>query len=556
MNKIYTDKESAINDLLKGEKVWKMLSAELRDDKDFIISIVDIAGKVSLKYNYSISNFLEGFLNSISDRLNKDKNLLLKLIKKSPFFLKHAQYEIVDDNEIVLEAINQYGMAIAHASDRLKNDRSFILHSLKTLQKTYCDNRHFFKDDLLQFNNDKEIALEAVKAMLNVFPHLSDTLKNDKDIVLAAIIKEEGSDCLEYASKKLRDNEEIFLAAFKKSNGYVNYFSDRLKKKYIKEIALSRIRNLNYFDSDNLFSILSSLTPKLKNDKEIFMMLVKKDLESFEYASNKLKNNKSFLLKLYKINPLLFKYASSELKDNEEFVLKTVKLDGSLLEYASDRLKDNEKVVLSAIKNKSLSLEYASIRLRNKKEIAIKAVTKNGNALEYVSEELKDNKDVFLAALSNQSNAVQYAPKSFVNDKEYAKKILKWNPSTFIYFPHLLKDDYEIVKMAIRQLPEVFFWVSDRLKNNKELVLMAMKYATNFELLSEDLRAEKELALIAYNAEHKNKNFFAPSLKKELSDNEIEDADNIKRYLELGILKQQLEKNLDKNSYKLKKHKV
>ncbi len=60
-----------------------------------------------------------------------------------------------------------------------------------------------------------------------VLKHVSDTIKNDKDVVLAAV--QQDGYTLEYASPDLQKDEEV-LAAVKQNASILQYTSEELKK--------------------------------------------------------------------------------------------------------------------------------------------------------------------------------------------------------------------------------------------------------------------------------------------------------------------------------------
>ena len=111
-----------------------------------------------------------------------------------------------------------------------------------------------------------------------------------------------------------------------------------------KEKAIEFIKELSNFDSYYFFKMLSS---KLRDDKEVVMIAVKKDGSALEVASDRL-------------------------KDNFEVVMTAVKNCGYALDFASDRLKDNEEIVSNSLDEGS-NIIYASERIRNDRNFIIES---------------------------------------------------------------------------------------------------------------------------------------------------------------------------------------
>jgi len=217
---------------------------------------------------------------------------------------------------------------------------------------------------------------------------VSEELKNDKEIILAAV-KKHGF-ALKYASEKLKDDKEVVLAA-------VNQSSSAL------------------IDKD---SALEHASERLKDDKEVVLAAVKKRGSAL-------------------------KYASERLKDDKEVVLVALKEKGSALEHASEKLKNDKEVVLVALNEKGSALEYASEKLKDDKEVVLVAVKKHGYALKYASERLKDDKEVVLAGIENDARTIAHASEKLKNDKNFIIKTIQIKPNILHYIDAKIRDDKE-----------------------------------------------------------------------------------------------------------------
>jgi hypothetical protein len=154
--------------------------------------------------------------------------------------------------------------------------------------------------------NNREIVLETVRRSGFILRDVPEEFKHDREIVLAAV--RSYGEALEYAYSEFRDDEEIVREAIKNNKSKVD--------------------------------ILSCVSPRLRDNKEIVLMAAK---------------NKGFNLA----------NVSERLRDDKEVVLEAVRNNGWNLQYASERLRDDEEIVREAIKTSGLEvLKFASERLR------------------------------------------------------------------------------------------------------------------------------------------------------------------------------------------------
>ena len=64
----------------------------------------------------------------------KDKEVVLKAVKKNGFSLKYASEELKKDKEVVLEAVKQNGHSLQYASEELKKDKEIEWISKKNFK--------------------------------------------------------------------------------------------------------------------------------------------------------------------------------------------------------------------------------------------------------------------------------------------------------------------------------------------------------------------------------------------------------------------------------------
>jgi hypothetical protein len=100
-----------------------------------------------------------------------------------------------------------------------------------------------------ELRDDKEVVLAAINDDARAFEYASDALRADRDIVLQ-VVKANGN-MLEYASNELRSDHEIVIEAMKENSSAIKYASDVLKKD--SQIAMVLIALLNEEEKNSDF---------------------------------------------------------------------------------------------------------------------------------------------------------------------------------------------------------------------------------------------------------------------------------------------------------------
>jgi NhaP-type Na+/H+ and K+/H+ antiporter len=204
--------------------------------------------------------------------------------------------------------------------------------------------------------------INALKYDKIYFRYLSTKLKNDKEIVLAAVQQDGKS--LEDASHELKNDKEIVLAAVQQAG-----------------------------------KSLEDASTELKNDKEIVLAAVQQDGKSLEDASHKLKNDKEVVLAAVTNDGWALRYASKKLKDDREIVLAAIQENEWALEFASDDLKNDKEIVLAAVQQDGWTLEFASDDLKNDEEVVALAASLSIDSFCYVHDHKCEKKhDTYLTA--------------------------------------------------------------------------------------------------------------------------------------------------------------
>jgi CxxC motif-containing protein len=336
------------------------------------------------------------------NKLQVEKDLVMKAIKNNAFYLAFASEGLRSDKEVVMAAINSdigesesYGRILYPVSETLK--------------------------------------------------FASVELKADKEVVMAAISNNGAA--LEYASEELKADKEVLRTAIS-NNGAALKYAEELKAD--KELVMAAVNNNG--------ASLSYAAVELKSDEEVVIAAINKNGLALEFASKELKANKKVVMAAVKNNGASLRYADDKLKADKEVVMAAVSSNGASLRYAADELKFLKEFILIAVSNYDGALYSASEELKADKDVVLAAVNNNGTALEYASEKLKADKEVVMAAISNNGAALEYAAEKFKANKEIVIKSFNnklFHSGTFFSIWKLAKKLF-LQKPTIFEIDDVF----------------------------------------------------------------------------------------------------
>ena len=201
-------------------------------------------------------------------------------IRLSSFFL--------DDREVVMTAVQNFGCAIEYADESLRKDGEIVIASVLC-----CGCALQFVDPLFKANS--EIVLTAVRndGLSLEFAHPS--LRADRNIVLEAVRRH--GDALGYADSILASDREIVMEAVRNNGLSIRYASG------------------------------------LTSDKKIAMEALSNDADAFMYLDDALKSDREFVLHAMRHNISLFSHAE-----------ETVRQDPAILLYVHHTLKQYDSV--------------------------------------------------------------------------------------------------------------------------------------------------------------------------------------------------------------------
>lgn len=324
---------------------------------------------------------------------------------------KVENFKSITSKDIVISKIKKERYLLEFLNDKLKNDKTFILTIIK--DEKIAGDRHWnfdLRNKIIGENlrNNKEFAFELLKDDLYYIGLLGEKIRTDKEFNLFVVnhkkydyefhleyllnrevifnqisysggLIENGkkteripdSDILENLNPYFRDDLEIVKVAINKSPANIEYIGDKLK--YLlnnKEIILNAVSQ----DGE----LLRFASDGLKNDNDVVMAAIKRNINSIKYVGNN------------------FKY----LLDDKKMIEEAINWDGSILNNASERLRNDPELILGAINN--LKLKDQTDEIKDNKEVVLKFVEDDAENFKFASCRLRNDRDIIIAAYKSE----------------------------------------------------------------------------------------------------------------------------------------------------------
>jgi hypothetical protein len=352
---------------------------------------------------------------------------------------------------------------------------------------------------------------------------MNESIREDKGILSSTWYS------LEYASEKLKSDQEFLISLFTHKIYYQAYDINNLK--YISSEILKNedfMRKMMYWDPRAFQFVDDSLKNKTR-----FMNKVKSDLpnEFLEFCTEDQKNNKDFVLESFRKSIFNFKHVSQELKEDEEFIFENLIKPGcrkefpfvmryiseklwnnivffkkilkfhpeAVLKNVSEKYFTNHDIVKFAIKldfqlmkyfpfvyeNDETMMEYlnieprvlkfASEKLKNDKKIVKKAFNKQHDSLEFASDKIRGNIEFMKKCVKKYGHAVKYAEFPLNFDEELAMLAIENNPTSLKYLPNQLKSSESLVLLACQKNGTCIKFAADSLLTNVNIIKTAFQ---------------------------------------------------------------------------------
>ena len=308
---------------------------DLTSDRNFMLSVLRKHGGPMLRL--------------VSEPLRRDRELLLEALKHGMRF-RFCPFEFQTDKAFLLEALERkselylemnrniqsepdIALAAVKAEDstpavhsralenvpNLTEDRSVVLAIAKRGDKT------FLKELLTEgghdiHRDDKTIMLTAIERDCKLFAYASARLRDDPDILLAAIQETSAADVLRAVSADTqREHPEITIKAIRVGSGRCL----RLLRGYIPE-EMWRIRDVVIAWIRRGCRILEQSERLLQEDREMALEVAEHVWHEFAKVGDALKGDMEFMTQAVDKNGRVLRFAAPAIRDNLQLAVRAV----------------------------------------------------------------------------------------------------------------------------------------------------------------------------------------------------------------------------------------
>eukprot|EP01080_Neovahlkampfia_damariscottae_P010731 gene10731-3351_t len=424
-------------------------SSFIKDENTFFVLFNAVKSELSVQ---------KEFVYNLTDELKNSKTIFNWLVNKNGDFLRYASKDLKNDKKIVLRAVKRSMESYEFASKELRAD-------LDVANLFLSDKKHFhyFGSRLIKFmpeslTSDKNILIKMYKTGEHDLNHIRKFITNE-----------------------MKDDKEFMILVLK-SNDFFNQISDRLKKdKDVIIAALSHdYKHINSIDMENF-----------KNDEDFIFKVLKHHSKIITRVSKKLIENEKFIEQAYKINAKIYKFLRPDegmllkiakwnpkichhvnesqiekyrqMCKNRDFVMACTlnyRHDGYVPLWSMDEaLKSDKEIILAGIKHSSdyfygMPHEYKQDEKFNKKCVEI-----NAHWFKWYKqtpmENIENDREIVLKAIKQKPKVIKYVKESMKNDKEIAMEAVKRSRAAYKLLLLDLKSDIEIQWQTKRYFKQI-----------------------------------------------------------------------------------------------------
>jgi hypothetical protein len=277
-NDINWDDESSVYEtILHCPGFLELASERLRDNERIVTKAVELCSHAfksaskRLQDNETIARlalkqnpYLIGYA---SLRLRNNLDFMEYALNLCPHTFRSASLKIRDNESFAHKAVSRHYSNYGSVSERLQDSEVLFVRTIHCIKRIERKNQKLFSDGYSEFKNyfigeilnplafasdrlknNKNFVLYAIKQSGNMLEFASDHLKDDFDVVYQSVSQNPYS--LEYASERLQDNETIIYKAIKEANSLkpLEFASCRFREDIhlLKNINSDKVKSFNY----------------------------------------------------------------------------------------------------------------------------------------------------------------------------------------------------------------------------------------------------------------------------------------------------------------------
>lgn len=248
------------------------------------------------------------------------------------------------------------------------------------------------------------------------------------------------------------------------------------------------------------------LSDEMKNDLEMFLLIIQKNMKFYQRAQRELKNHIEVIK--YLIQSEYFEYIEDieKWKNIKETALELCIKDGFYLEQINPEfLEDKEFLLEIASRSKDLYHFYQIIneKFKNDIDIILASLRNNGVFIRFIPKKYQNDLLIIQESIDNNTEAIYEIDQEIISSNEELVKLILFNytikppySSTMVQtvlniipqkFHHL-----PLIKQAIKVCPRNIFYAHDDILKDRELLVYvfsqiphSIKHFKSMDLLSD-----------------------------------------------------------------------
>lgn len=347
----------------------------------------------------------------------------------------------------------------------------------------------------------------------------------DFDLMMT-LVKRNGLN-LKYASRSLRNHQDLVRAAIKQNPEALRYASINQQRAAVQHNGL----DLEYVHDTQKYNpvtvrlavqqnglALEYAHDTQKNDPFTVSIAVKQNGLALKHASDFLKSDPGIVYEAVRQDGLALKYAHFTLQDDPVIVWNAITQNGFALRFASKVLQKASRIVEAAVLQEGLALQFADPALQNNLRIARFAVQNNGRAWDYVDVSLKTHPEILYPTVQSFPDIVLH--------RTLVHQACCQNPQLFLVaieadedgvllerLPETLTDDYSFMLAATQSKYSAYFYASPRLQQEEEIALALLSQIGQYLEYLTDQQKNSPLIYIALEKSPRAYKYIGESLK-------------------------------------------
>jgi hypothetical protein len=495
---LQNDEDVVFTAVSQHRQALQFASEEIRNNVDVVLRVIDFPSSLEPCSPIEFA----------SERLKNSSFIVLYTLRQHPHNLKileQVSTELLSNRDFVLKAVTFSGDVYSHLSESLLNDREIIQAG-----KYYNSNK--LKSYFEKYSSDKQLFIECLAKDCRILAFASRELRNDKQVILAAVNSKLGRSRInlqqDYIDTNMKEDPEIYLKILKVYGDKAYKAKKLLTNKNFVLKAVTMHQNVFMIisetlkrDMDVIMTALNNTSlrlfcPELRGNKDVVYHAVRVKGNNLQYASSELRNTREIVEAAVTQSGDAILYASEQLRNDHDIVLLALKQGGRCVRYLSLESLLNRELMIEAVKQPACDFNFLPIEMRCDKEIALTAVQYNGYHIMYLPLDwVLTHRDVAYEAIKQNGRSIIYLPEAFRNDREFQIEAAKTYEEVLAISKNFEQTKYGILELAAKN-GKILKWVYPEYQEDVDIVRLAVRQnSVSFQYAALKIRRDREYVL-------------------------------------------------------------